>query len=447
MSSPIVLTGILLVIFCSCLWYGSVSFLATRVIEMSVAGLTCVWLIGMLWRRQVSFIKTGLFVPFVVFAWYIIAQCLPLPAWILAVISAKSLWVARQCIPGLDPASWVTISVYPYAGFLELTKYLSWGGLFFLVVNNVRTKRDVAVLANGIIWFGVAISIFAIIQHFSYSGKVYWFDPDGSAITPVGPFVMKNNFAGYITMIIPLAMGYILTEMPLSRRVVYATGVVLMSIAMFLSLSRGGVLVYGLTACVFIAVCLRRPVVRQKSAFFFLCAVIAVCGLLLFWEGRTIIERLQQLFQQDAFVFWGHGYAWADIVRIIRDYLFLGSGLGTFSAISSMYKTTYDQDLFTYAHNDIFQLCSEVGILGCIIIGWFVWRFLSTVLRVWIARRDSFVVGLGLGCLISILSVITYALLDFNMHIFSHILLCAGIFGLTYRLMFLHSHVPLRESH
>lgn len=442
MPSPIVLAGIFLTVVFSCLWYGGIGPFATLVIELSVASMALAWIVGMLWERQFVCLKTGFFIPYIVFLGYIALQCIPLPAWIVNFVSPQSLWVSKNFIPAFDPACWTTVSIAPYAGFQEFTKILTWGALFFLVLNTMRSKKDFVFLINGIIWFGVCISIFALAQHFLYSGKVYWFDKEGSALAPVGPFVMKNNFAGYVCMIIPLAIGYMLTDMPFSRRVLYAVGIALMSIAMFFSLSRGGVIVYGASLALFAFICTSRDVLRQRPSYIFLWAVIGLCAALFFMEGGLIIERLTSLFRKELFVWLGHGYSWADIIRIIRDYFFVGSGLGTFYTVSSMYKSTFDQDLFTYAHNDYLQFFSEVGLIGCCIAGWFFWRYFSYLLRAWLARRDIFVVSLGAGCMIAIAAIMMYSLLDFNLHIPSHSVLCAVILGLTYRIMFLRNDVP-----
>ncbi|HNX81476.1 MAG TPA: O-antigen ligase family protein [Candidatus Omnitrophota bacterium] len=446
MPAPILLTGVFLVLIFSCLFYGGIGAFAMVSIELAVAGLVLAWGMGMLWKREIVCVKTGFFIPFVLFAGYVVFQCLPLPPGIVGLLSAKSLWVSRNFIPGIDPAGWTTLSIYPYASFQEFVKIITYGGLFFLVINSVRQKKDAVFLANAIIWFGVLISIFAIIQHFSYANKVYWFDAEFSAATAVGPFVMKNNFTGYLCMIVPLAMGYMLTDMPFSRRVIYATGVAVMSLAMFFSLSRGGVIVYGLSMVIFLAVCASRTIVRQKPAFIFLCVIIGLCGALFLMEGRMMAERLRQLFQEEVFVSLGHGYSWADILRIIRDYIFVGSGLGTFLAISPMYKSTFIQDLFTYAHNDYLQFFSEAGIAGCCIAAWFVWRYVFSILKAWLVRRDMFVISLGLGGMVAFTAIMIYSLLDFNLHIPSHGILCAVIMGLTYRVLFLHGGIPVRRG-
>src|SRR5206468_1566194 len=61
---------------------------------------------------------------------------------------------------------------------------------------------------RGFVWFGMVfgfvVSLFAILQHLSSNGEIYWFREVRSGVEPFGPYVNRNHFAGFAELILPL---------------------------------------------------------------------------------------------------------------------------------------------------------------------------------------------------------------------------------------------------
>src|SRR5207249_4652572 len=84
--------------------------------------------------------------------------------------------------------------------------------LLFLVVADYF--RDRARFRRMIVWIafaGVGIAILAIFQKLTWNGKILWFREPGPSTHQFGPFVNPNHFAGYMELIVPLAVGLLLT--------------------------------------------------------------------------------------------------------------------------------------------------------------------------------------------------------------------------------------------
>lgn len=237
-------------------------------------------------------------------------------------------------------------------------------------------------------------------------------------------------------MIIPLALGYFLTEMPLAKRLIYGFLIGIMSLALFLSLSRGGLLIYIATLAFILLFSTFKDSLKTKTKTLSLWAFILFSLSIFFIEAKVARERLATLFQKETFIIFGHGYSWLDTLKIGRDFPVFGTGLGTFGSISSMYKTSAIQNLFTYAHNDCLQLLSEVGLVGCIFVSLFFIFYFIAVFKMWFKRHDSYVVCLVLGGIASIFAILLYSILDFNLHIPANALLFFVIMGLVYRLVY-----------
>src|SRR6185369_5734884 len=84
----------------------------------------------------------------------------------------------------------------------------------FLVASNFfRGAERLRSLANFLIVFGLVLAMFALIQHFTWEGRLFWFRPMPAAGAGTGgPFVNRNHFAGYMEMLIPIPLALSLSR-------------------------------------------------------------------------------------------------------------------------------------------------------------------------------------------------------------------------------------------
>src|ERR1700730_6885868 len=108
------------------------------------------------------------------------------------------------------------ITVYPFLTRIELLKYTALLALFFLCAQSFRTLEH----WHGFVWFllilGFAVSVFAILQHFTFNGKLYWVRELRYGGIPFGPYVNRNQFAGPTGLFIP--PGLALLVLSVARR-------------------------------------------------------------------------------------------------------------------------------------------------------------------------------------------------------------------------------------
>jgi O-antigen ligase len=423
---------VFLIVF-SCLAHGGVTAFPLTIIELVSGLIVFIWLLVMVYKKSLVFIKTGLFIPAALFLSLIIFQLIPLPLNFIGILSGDTARIYENFYPAARSSTLFPMSIYRNATIAELLKFSAYIGIFFFIINKITTKKQVDILINTIICLGVFISIIGIIQKYTNQ----W---SGIQDPSFGPFANRNNFAGYINMALPLCFGYFLAEIPVGKRVIYGFFAVIMSSAVFLSLSRGGILVC-IGSLLFLLFFSRlKDSLRKRTLIISFWVTLAICSFALFTNTKFVFDRLSTLLRKETLVIFGHGYSWWDILRICKDFPLLGTGLGTFGSISPMYKTTLKQVLFTYAHNDYLQMLSEVGLAGSAIIILFFVFYFKAVLRAWMKRHDSYVVCLSLGGIASVFGVLLYSILDFNLHIPANALLFFIILGLVYRLVFINEH-------
>src|SRR5215510_10706159 len=82
---------------------------------------------------------------------------------------------------------------------------------FLLSANFLAKAPALTWLRNFLIIFGLALSVFGLIQRFTWNGKYYWvIEPSVEPPAPFGPFVNHSHFAGFVELIAPIPVALIL---------------------------------------------------------------------------------------------------------------------------------------------------------------------------------------------------------------------------------------------
>src|SRR5260370_1298617 len=146
-----------------------------------------------------------------------------------------------------------------YSTRMELLLLVSDLILLFLAVQAFRTLQD----WRGFIWFGMLfgflVSLFGILQHLTFTGKLYWFPEMQYGGIPFGPYVNRNHFAGFVELILPLSLfPLVLGRVRRERWLVVSLFAIIPIGALFLSASRGGIVSFGAELAVLALVMIQR---------------------------------------------------------------------------------------------------------------------------------------------------------------------------------------------
>jgi O-antigen ligase len=305
---------------------------------------------------------------------------------------------------------------------MELLLLLADLIVLFLAVQGFRTLED----WRGFVWFGMGfgflVSLFAILQHLTSNGKLYWIREIRSGGLPFGPYVNRNHFAGFAELVLPLALvPLVLGRVRRERWPVVGLFAVLPIGALFLSASRGGIVSFAAELGVLTLVMIqRRTMGKQLLAG---VAVLLVALLLVSWLGvGQILERLSsvQLLEVTA---GKRASMRGDTWRIFLDHPFLGTGLGTLQIVYPPYETLYDGKIVNHTHNDYLEALAETGIAGGLCCAWFIGVFLAESLKRLRQLNNSFAGALQLSGLVACSGFLVHSLVDFNLHIPANVLL------------------------
>jgi O-antigen ligase len=306
-------------------------------------------------------------------------------------------------------------TVSPYDTRVELQLLLTYTLLLFLATQLFRTPDDWRGFVWFIMFFGFLVAIFAILQHLTFNGKLYWFREMRFGGIPFGPYVNRNHFAGFAELIIPIALvPLVLGKVRSERRFAVAVFALLPIVALFLSASRGGIVSFvaemGILA---LLLALRRAGGRHVLAG---GVVLLLAFLLVSWLGvRQILERFSSMQSLEVSV--GKRAAMRhDSWRIFRDHPWTGTGLGTLPIVFPAYESLYDGKIVNHAHNDYLEMLADTGLIGALCCAWFLGVSFFYSLRQLLVVDKSFAAALHLSGLVASCGFLVHSLVDFNLH-------------------------------
>ncbi|MBZ5642567.1 MAG: O-antigen ligase family protein [Acidobacteriia bacterium] len=385
-------TGICLLVAFAVLAHGGVEPWSEGVLEVGAAVLLLIWAVKTASDPELTLVWSPLLWPL-------------LAVWVIGAV---------QSLPGM--------SMVPFLTRIELLKYTALVALFFLCLQSYRTRAQ----WRGFVWFllmlGFAVSLFAILQHFTFNGKLYWVREMRYGGTPFGPYVNRNHFAGLMELLIPPGVaiqvmgGERRDQMPL-----LALFTVLPIGALFLSASRGGIMSFvAEMAFLAILVILRR---RERKALVAAVLVVGFAVMLVSWLGiGAAMERFESYkgleVSEGRRVGMLHG-----TMHIFLDHPVLGTGLGTLQQVYPRYETVYDGLVVNHAHNDYAEALAETGAIGGICFGLFLVALFWNGWKILTADTDGRNLAYHAGALIACLGLLVHAFVDFNFHIPSNALL------------------------
>ena len=458
-ARPLRSAGILLV-YAALLWpavaggaHDGWSLAAT---ELLILAALLVWTLDMADSGRLQWRRTALDLPLGLFALLILLQLAvgngPLRHWALA---------APADGPAVLPGRFLLLgTVSPSQTARSLLLFLSYVGVYVLVVNLFRRRRELDRLVRDLLLAGSVLAFLSIVDYLLRESWLFHWRPGpfGSRLT--GPFVNPDHWASWMVMLICLGLGYLAgrsesgrghgpRELSSSSRKREATlrqyaplfGLTLMGLATVLTMSRGAllaVLAAGLMLLAALARVRGRPWVLALSAA--LGAVILTYAL---WIG---VEPLLSRLAHSEHV--GRLEQWRSSLPMLLSFPALGVGLGAYKDIYFRFQPALllpGRVYFPYAHSDLLQLVIETGLVGAVLFLWAAGRVARDLVGahllgrgrcpvtsdVRVRRSDPFSVGIMLGSLGAVVAICAHSAVDFSARIPADGVLAAACLGIA----------------
>ena len=303
-----------------------------------------------------------------------------------------------------------------YSTRVELQLLLMYLVVVFLM-SQVYSRMD---HWRGIIWFlmalGFLVSLFGILQHLTFNGRLYWFREMRYGGLPFGPYVNRNHFAGFAELVIPIALvPLILGKVRRERLFLVALFSLMPIVALLLSASRGGIVSFAVEMAILFLLLLVR---RIRSRHVIVGGVVVLTAMLaVSWIGvQQVLQRFSGM--QNLEVATGKRTAMRqDTWKLFLNHPLLGTGLGTFEMVFPPYDSLYDGKIVNHAHNDYLEALAETGLAGGLCCAWFLAVVFLNGLKGLAGLGSSFSSALNLSGLVACAGILVHSLVDFNLHI------------------------------
>ena len=382
------------------IWWGTTTIIIVKlaITQLLVSVMLLAWLVKVVEEGKLNLAKTPLNIPLLLFL-------------VLGFISFMR-------------------SDYPHTSIRELAKLTTYIAIYFLVVNHVKSSRQVKHLLATLFLVATLISIYGILQRFGID-----FLPRRKVLLlherVISTLGHHNFMAAYLVLIIPLALGALLGARKRYERIILGVSIVLMFIALRYSYSRSGwvgflaaILVVGMLLVI-------KFKIGKKKALLILISLLIL-------STPLVIAKLPKL-QRELTTIRGvpikaRLLIYQGTLSMIKERPLLGSGIGNFSIFYPEYRRPEQtiiqppqEIMVKHAHNEFLEMGAEMGLIGMALFLWIVVAFFKRGFSYFKSMSDTII----LGCLAGLAGILVTNLISVNLRFVSSAVLFWFILGLT----------------
>ncbi len=378
--------------------YGAVHQPTLAVFYLLAVAVVGLWATDALVGGVMRFHKSRLQIPLIAAFFYALVQIIP--------FGSLAAFGGVEGIPrtiSLDPFGTQIAALH----FLALLIYLA--ALLTFVDSAQRLRKVVLIITI----FGFVYAFFGILQNVLSPQKIYGIY-DVPYAKPFGSFVNRHNFAAYMEMTLCLPLGLMFVgAVEKDRRLLYATAIALMGVALILSGSRGGLI--ALLAAIFLIIILTTKTENTKQlalkiglSVLLLTTVVIGSALI---GGETSLARIAEADSSPT----TRTHIWSVTLSVIKNNFPFGAGFGAFGVAYPPFDSLNGLERVEQAHNDYLEVTATAGIIGLMIGGFFLFQLFRTGLKNY-HTADTFRRGICVGALAGCFAILVHSLFDFVLH-------------------------------
>ena len=386
-------------------------------------------------------------------------QLWELPASLASMLLGRQTELYEQLGEGLKLSPTISMS---HEGTRHFIGLLSLGiSALLLGCRYFRTRFEVTLLLTVMTVNGALLTFFGLIQAMtSPSDLMYWSVELVNGGEKFGPYVNRNNAAGYLLICLACSIGLMTLlvgkkadrgprlivgkEMPFWRQIMFHVmlfiseldakkiasiiATVMIGVGVISTVSRGGVvaLLIGLFVTLLMYGMARRP---SFSGFIFLPMLLLVV-LLASWIGFAdqLLIRFERTNLEGANS--NRMIHWQQTWPAVSDMGVFGSGVGSYDSVHRLYRELPERRIYKYGESQFYQTLVELGWpgLGLLLLSWGLVAYYA-LFSLW--RGNSPVtVGVGAAGVFLFSSGMVAAAFDFGLYQSANTIAMAVISGM-----------------
>lgn len=356
---------------------------------------------------------------------------------------ALPVWMARLWLNSshrllLHPMIWPALAFGVYAAWRalgvdvvyparrELLLVCVCAVVFLVALNNFYRQETMQWMAHALVGLGGAVAAYAIIQWVSGSNRILWLiQPVNYVKRAGGPFVNPNHLAGFLVMLLPLALAQVFVGRGKSlSKVLHGYAALVMAGGIAVTMSRGGWAAAAAALVILFAwIGWRRRELRLPVAL--AVGVLAIGGMVFLSRSEKARARIENLSQEGNLDSAGRRELWKPAVALWRDHSWLGVGPSQFDIRFPAYRPARFQASPVRVHNEYLNLLVDYGIVGAGLMGltllglvWGVVRSSRYMERSSgdLGARTSNRTAFFLGAWVGLVGLGLHCIVDFDLH-------------------------------
>jgi len=453
-----IIVGLVMLVVVPTLPHGAVAPWTQGVLFLFVSVLFACWLLSCTIQGRIRIVRTS--------AWFFLLAFPALASFhlvsfspaVLAKLSPAAYETYCRTLPGYPESGEArSLSLVSHDTTMAIRRFLVIAAAFFLALNTIHARGQVLAIVLAVLGIATFEALYGLGERFSGHEHIFWIPKERGVGSVTGTFANRNHFAGLIEMALPLSIGLLvslrrdartspsippgapfrvklahaLSSPQITKQLLVAAIAVVLLLGLFFSLSRAGALSAFVALAGFAILLSTAKRERRYSV-----VVLVLVGLFLAAAAEIGIERFATRFSSEAFrVGWnGRWDLYRHAVPYVHDFLFLGSGFGTFGAVYPRYQSTLLGDRRAFSlHNDWMQLVCETGVVGAAIVVLGLALFVLACLRLIRGRRDPFSKWIAAGAFLGMAAMMVHSIFDFNLYkITSNAILFAILLALAW---------------
>jgi O-antigen ligase len=406
---------------------GSLRFPLTRLIIELVSAGVLVWFVVRGWRAPVDRWSAAAILLVLLIVMVPLVQTVPLPPSVWTVLPGHEDAAKIIQAAGLAPL-WMPISLQPDATRLAAAFLIPPVTVFIATLHATPTQR---VLYG---WMIVAVALAGACLGLLQAGgsqSFYLYDT-GRYTAATGFFANKNHQADLLLIAILLAPALVITGKQLGfsspPSIAAAGAVAILALAIPAANSRMGLLL--LPMAIIPAAVMLTPVhyYRRLGLRGIVTAGAGLAALVALVASSGVVTRLLDRFGggPDARLKF-----WPDVVKAIKHYQPVGSGLGSFIKVFQRDEsmTTLDFTYVFHAHNDFMEIALEVGWVGVALIACGLVLMLLGAWRVLKPSAWNAFTPMHVACVFGLAILVAHSLVDYPLRTISLACVLAFLYG------------------
>jgi hypothetical protein len=257
-------------------------------------------------------------------------------------------------------------------------QWMTWVAVYYIGVSTMKNRSLARSFRTGIVWFGFALTLEAVLQAYLSPGRVFGLFPAGYREFVMGPIVYHTHFAAFVETILPLALSLALNGARISYTFLGVSAFLLTGVVV--SASRGGLIIAGVEVLAVFVLSHLRKAKDGRAVGFGALALIGVTTLLTLIVG---FETASARFSSGALTAGRLQFA-ISTLHMIAVHPLTGWGLGCWPAVYPAFATFDPGAIVNQAHCDWLQWTAEGGLpAGLAMLSLAVWAIRPAVRSIW----------------------------------------------------------------